>query len=144
MENTPKNTTVCAAIDTRDVSRDIKIPPLLGGSVRRMPGLKIRNRSAGTIKSATVRLMPRILAMAQYAATKMRELSKTSCTDVFMDVKTPGLRTMKSRHGTRSFSIIVLLPAKKIMTDTNCEIHPNCDSNIRKSLCTMQRARQSC
>jgi hypothetical protein len=79
-----------------------------GGIVTSIPGLKRRNRRAGTTRSAFVSVIPRMRAMAQYIPTNMRAFIKTSCTEVFMVVKTPGLSTTKSARGTAIFSIIYI------------------------------------
>ena len=92
-ENTTANTIACAITEIRLVCPERNIPPEPGGSVNKRPGLSNINKTVGTIKSALVSVIPRTRAIAAYAAMKMRALSKISCTDVVIIVKTPGLST---------------------------------------------------
>jgi hypothetical protein len=85
----------------------MKKPPEPGGKLTKSPGLRRTNRTAGTIRSAFVSVRPIALEMIQYDMTKIRALISTLCTDVFMSVKIPGLRTTNKKHGINNFSIIV-------------------------------------
>jgi len=75
------------------VCPDLNTPFEPGGNVNKSPGLSKIKRTAGTIRSALVIVIPRTREIAQYTATKMSALTSTSSTDVFMSVNTPGLRT---------------------------------------------------
>jgi hypothetical protein len=100
------------------VSPDVKTPPLPGGRVRSIPGLRVMKRIVVTRRSVLVSTIPIALASIAYTRKNTRPWKNTDMRSVLMFLKEslvpsvlrniPGLRVRKRAAGTATFGDVTV------------------------------------